>query len=185
MWPIFDSLQNNPVNYSDPTGNFTLTSAFIFSVIYGTVSGAVFGAIDAAINGQDVAKGAAIGAFYGCLGSVLGGVLGVVGTATRVRGIVSTVGKVASSVFVAAAEENDRQMILEKKKRKEVDKCKVIKRAADNLAISNLCGFSVGKAKSSFNIKNDSIESVAFEAVINPAVDTAVYTARTIKELYF
>jgi RHS repeat-associated protein len=51
---------NNPLNYTDPSGHFA-----IFAAIIGAIIGAITGAISAAAAGGDIWKGAAFGAVIG------------------------------------------------------------------------------------------------------------------------
>lgn len=57
---------NDPINYTDPSGR----SAILISVIIGAVLGGIYGGVSAAANGQNVLGGILIGAFVGGLTSL-------------------------------------------------------------------------------------------------------------------
>ena len=80
--------KNNPIKFTDPTGNFwflaPLIIALVKAAIIGAAIGAALGALDAAVSGRSVAQGALKGATGGAIGGAIGGV--AFGTASAVLG---------------------------------------------------------------------------------------------------
>ena len=101
---------NNPVMYTDPTGNIIVTSAILLAAAKGAVVGAVAGAATAAITGGDIGKGAAFGAIGGALGGGFGNLGGQIGgnmggaTGAEIGAIAGKAGGAALSASVTGGD---------------------------------------------------------------------------------
>ena len=82
---LYTYCNNNPVMYTDPTGEFVL-SAFLISLAVGAATGGVMGTISAAMQGEALWKGLVIGALSGAVMGAAFGMGGAVGAGAFAAG---------------------------------------------------------------------------------------------------
>ena len=144
---MFAYCNNNPVNYSDPTGH----SAILIALAIGAVLGGIYGGISAAANDQNIVAGIAIGI-------VVGGLTGLITE-------VATVPLMLLGTFaVGAAGDVASQMILDGKSLGDVNLISVGLTGVANAGLA-LVGKGLSQIDSMAGLKG--AEKVAFGAITN------------------
>ncbi len=133
---LFAYCNNNPVMYSDPSGQFVFGISALIGALIGGIFGAIEGAISAKATGRDVGCGIVLG-FLG--GAIVGGVAGGLGASGMLTGMklikaISEIG--ALSLVVGGATEYFNQKINNEPTNWGNIVCAGIKSAA-----SNVCSF--------------------------------------------
>jgi len=106
-WNRYSYARNNPILFTDPSGNIFIIDDFIMAIVIGALIGAAIGGTMAYINGGDVAQGALLGAVTGAISGGFGYaaeafVAGTSPMAYLGRAAINSVGSAASGAAGAA-----------------------------------------------------------------------------------
>ncbi len=162
---LYAYCMNNPVNGTDPTGNFVISSAVVASIGLGAVFGGLFGGIDAMMNGDSFLKGVAVGALFGAID----GAVSAVPTAyvAKLSSGVSKAFKSASYVM-PVVENIATQVVVEEKSVKDIDMFSVGFSYCNFMSDEILdIGYTSIKNKA-FNIDKDSMDDLLVNNITKP-----------------